>query len=242
MNITLRPKIMVGVLGPLAVVLALFAYIQYNEQRSLLLDATARTATDLNDVIEGGLQYAMLTRNRAEIQASINDIAANAPVVDLFLLNTKSKIRAGFPQALRGQSLSQDDPGCAVCHAPDAPHRGELSVVLTLPEVGRVLRSCNPIENKAACHKCHEPDQPYNGVLITDLTLDGVEQAATNNLERILFLLGGALLLGAALLGITMERSVIQPLSQLTASFATLIMAIYGGGLPSPATVTKLVN
>jgi signal transduction histidine kinase len=53
-------------------------------------------------------------------------------------------------------------------------------------------------------------------VLITDLSLTAVEQQANHNLQRMLLLLGGALLLGAALLGVTMERSVIQPLSQLT--------------------------
>ncbi len=215
MRIALRPKMMLGVLGPLAIVLALFAYIQYNTERSLLLTSTIHTATDINDVIKGSLQYDMLTRNRAGIQTTLDDIGSNAQVIDLFLLNRKSQIRAGIPRSNLGQQRSKTDAGCAACHTPGAPHAGEFSAVLTLPDIGTVLRSCMPIENKEACHKCHDPAQPYNGVLITDLSLAKVEQQANSNLQHTVLLLSGALLLGAALLGVTMERSVVQPLSHL---------------------------
>ncbi|HBY97693.1 MAG TPA: hypothetical protein DEP84_27755, partial [Chloroflexi bacterium] len=216
MRVTLRPKMMLGVLGPLAVVLALFAYVQYYVQRHVLLDVAARTATDLSNVIEGSLQHAMLTRNRVAIQTSIDDIATNPQVVDLFLLNPDSQVRAGIPQGLVDRQFSKRDAGCAECHVPGAPHKGEFSAVLAVPNVGRVLRNCNPIENREACHGCHDPAKPYNGVLITDLSLTELERQASNSLQQSLLLFGGALLLGAALLGVTMERSVVQPLSQLT--------------------------
>lgn len=207
---------MVGVLGPLAIVLALFAYVQYNLHRNMLLDVAARTGTDLGNVIEGSLQHAMLTRNRTEIQTAVDNIAADPQVINLFLLNTESEVRAAAPQELLGRQFSKTETGCTACHTPGAPHAGKFSVILTFPEAGRVLRNCNPIENKEACHQCHDPAQPYNGVLISDLTLTEVEQHAESDLQRTLLLFGGALLLGAALLGVTMERSVIEPLGRLT--------------------------
>jgi signal transduction histidine kinase len=214
MRITLRPKIMLGVLGPLAIVLALFAYIQYKVQRSLLLDTTVRTATDISDVIEGSLQYAMLARNRAEIQIAIDDIAANSQVVNLLLLNHASQVRASFPQEMLGRRFRKSDVGCVECHGPGAPYSGEFSAIVVLPDRSRVLRSFNLIENKQACHRCHDSDQPYNGVLITDLSLTEVERQATRHLQQILLLLASGLLFGAIMLGVTMERSVLQPLSQ----------------------------
>lgn len=212
----LRLKMMLGVLGPLAIVLALFAYVQNNLHRSMLLDVATRTATNLGGVVEGSLQHAMLMQNRAEIQASIDNIAANPQVRNLFLLNTESEVRASASQQLIGRRFSKTDVGCAVCHTPGAPQEHQFSAVLTLPDAGRVLRNCNPIENREACYGCHEPAQPYNGVLITDLSLAEIEQRAGGDLQRTLLLLGSAFLLGAALLGVTMERSVIEPLGQLT--------------------------
>lgn len=207
---------MLGVLGPLAIVLALFAYVQYRLHRNMLLDVAARTGTDLGNVIEGSLQHAMLTQNRREVQTAIDNIASNPQVTNLFLINTESEVRAAASQGLLGRQLSKADAGCAVCHTPGAPSVGQFSVIVTLPRAGQVLRNCNPIENREACHQCHDPAQRYNGVLITDLSLAEVEQHSENDLQRTLLLFGGALLLGAALLGVTMEQAVIEPLGRLT--------------------------
>lgn len=207
---------MVGVLGPLAIVLALFAYVQSNLHRGMLLDVATRTATDLGNVIEGSLQHAMLTENRTEIQISIDNITANAQVTNLMLLNTESEVQAAGSQELLGRQFTKADVGCASCHASGEQHVGQRSIVLTLPDAGRVLRNCNPIENTETCYQCHDPTQPYNGILITDLNLAELEQHVAGDVERTLLLLSGALLLGAVLLGVTMERAVIEPLGRLT--------------------------
>lgn len=232
----LRPKMMVGVLGPLAVVLALFAYVQYSVQRNILLETAMGTATDLGNVIEGSLQHAMLRRDRSEIQSSFDDIATNPQVINLLLLNDDSGVRAALPRQMVGQQFDKSDTGCAVCHAAGAPAQGNSSTILTLPDTGSVLRVCSPIENREACHQCHDPDRAYNGVLITDLSLAKVEQESNNALQRTLFLLGGTLLLGAVLLGVTMERMVIQPLE----GFSEVIRDFGQGHLRRRVHITSL--
>jgi signal transduction histidine kinase len=207
-----------GMFGPLAVVMALFAYVQYNTHRNMLLDLAARTTTDLGDVIEDSLQHAMLTSNQTEIQIAIEDIAANPQISNLFLLNTESEVRATASPEMLGRQFSTQDVGCAACHVPGMPHINQFSAIITLPDAGRVLRNCNPIENHAACYQCHDPAQSYNGVLITDLSLAEIEQHAETDLQRTLILLGGALLLGVVLLGVTMERLVIKPVGRLIRS------------------------
>lgn len=213
---SLRLKMLLGMLGPLVVVVGLFAYLQYELHRRMLVDIAERTAIDMSHIVESSLQHALLAQDESEVRAMIDSVATNPQIVNLFLLNSESEVQASATPDLLGRRFAKTDVGCAVCHTSEAAHGDRFSTILDLPEVGRTLRACDPIENQAACYACHDPAQPFNGVLIMDLSLAEVDEHAQADLQRMLLLLGGALLLGAILLGVTMERSVIEPVGKLT--------------------------
>jgi signal transduction histidine kinase len=215
--VTLRPKLMFGVLGPLAVVLALLAYAQYHMQRDAVLAAATRTSGDLSNVIENSLQHAMLTENHSELQVTIDSISRNSQVVDLLLLNPNSEVRAASPSAepLIGHRLDVRDPGCALCHGTTIPSPNRSVVTLLLPAAGPVLRSVTPVTNRPACYGCHDSSRANNGVFIVDLALGPVNRDLAADLRRTLALLAGALVLGAGLMVFTMEKSVVRPVERL---------------------------
>ncbi len=217
MRISLRLKMMAGVLLPLSLALGAFAYSEYNVHREHELATAARTATALGQAIESSLMEAMLDQDLAAIQASIDNIAANPQVRDMFLLNARSEVRAAADVEKIGRKISIEEEGCNDCHMPNPTNRGTYATVVTIPGVGEVLRNCNPIANEPVCYACHAPSNRYNGVLITDLSLDAMAEHLGEDLGRSLLFLGGALLLGALMLGATMDPLVVKRVDRLTA-------------------------
>ncbi len=216
MRVSLRLKVLLGVLLPLALILGAFAYFQYITHRKMMLTMAAQTATNLGNVIESSLAEAMLAQDLPVIQKTIDNVAANSQVRNLILLNTQSEIRAALGGRDVGRKLNITSEGCKVCHASGVAHSTKYSVVLMLPGEGRVLRNCNPIENRPACYGCHDPANRYNGVLITDLSLESIDQHLRQDLQQTLLSVGGALLLGAIMLGTIMNWLVIGRLGRLT--------------------------
>jgi signal transduction histidine kinase len=181
-----------------------------------MLEVATETATAVGNVVEGSLQHAMLRQNRAEIQAGIASIAEDPQIANLFLLNPQSRVTAATTAQSIGRQFTLADDGCRECHAAGSPHQHQFSVIINVADVGRVLRNCNPVENRESCHQCHDPAQPYTGVLITDLGLTEIEEHAARDLRRTLLLLASTLVAGAVLLGLSMERAIADPVGQLT--------------------------
>lgn len=212
---SLRVKVMLGVLISLAVIMGIFGYLQYNAERELMLHMATQTATDLGNVIEGSLAEAMLAQDFSTVQDSMDNVVANAQVRELLLLNNASEIRAAAPRASRvGRQLSKLDEGCKQCHAPNAPHRGQYSVILPVPSEGRILRNCNPIENRPACYRCHDASNRYNGVLITDVSMDVVDQHFAEDRRNYLFFYSTGLIAAAVVVSLAMHTLVVGRLER----------------------------
>lgn len=233
MRTSLRVKMMLGVLLPLSLALGGFAYLQYSTHRQIMVTMAGQTATDLGSVIEGGLVEAMLAQDLTAIQKSIDNIAVNASVRNVFLVNDRSEVRAAPGRRGVGQMVRITDKGCSECHAAKSAYQRQYSAVLTVPGVGRVLRNCNPIANQPVCHACHDPTSQYNGVLITDLSVESMDQYLRRDVWRSLVFLGGALVLGALMLGATMDPLVVTRVERLTA----LVRAFTGGDLSQRADI-----
>lgn len=217
MRVSLRVKMMVGVLLPLSLALGAFAYLQYSTHRQIVVTMASQTATDLGSVIEGGLVEAMLIQDLTAIQKSIDNISANAGVRNVVLMNARSEVRAAPGGQGVGRTVRTTDNGCIDCHGANSKYPGQYSAVLTVPGIGRVLRNCNPIVNRPVCHACHDPTNRYNGVLITDLSVETMDQYLHQDVGRSLVFLGGALLLGALMLGGTMDPFIVTRVERLTA-------------------------
>ena len=116
MRLTLRPKMMLAVLGRSAIVLALLAWAQYSAHQRVLLQTAEQTAFDLSSVIQGSLRQAMLRQDRLDTQVTIDNIAVDPQVINLMLLDRGATVRAAAPRALLGSHLRKTDGGCVPCH------------------------------------------------------------------------------------------------------------------------------
>lgn len=114
MSMSLRLKVMVGVLAPVSLTVGALAFIQYNTHRHHEMATAARTVTALGHAIESSLTEAMLVQDLTTIQKSIDNIAANPQVQDMFLLNTQFEVQAAPGSRGIGRKVSLAERGCLV--------------------------------------------------------------------------------------------------------------------------------
>jgi signal transduction histidine kinase len=198
----LRATIIVGTLGPLVIATGLLAYLQYQAQRRALLDMAAERATELGQALEASMRPYATAENWSGVQTIMDDLAPGGQIVSAFWLNAASQVTAGTPPRLVGTQFNFSDPGCVVCHGPEAPTPHKASSIISLPGTGRVLRSCTP--------------STTGGVLLLDLTITHIAERTRAGLQQALLGLGAALVLGTILLGVAMGRAVIGPVERLT--------------------------
>jgi nitrogen fixation/metabolism regulation signal transduction histidine kinase len=112
-----------------------------------------------------------------------------------------------------------------------------LSRFENLEAGGEVLRSINPVPNRAPCLPCHGTvaANPVNGVLVIDYDAAPIRDSARRSAA--LFLLAGSAVLGLTLatLWLALRRQVIRPLADLDAA----ARALATGDLSVRAVVTR---
>jgi len=162
----LRFKMTLGLLVPLVVTLSVFSYAQYANQRRLLIDNLERSAANAGEIVEGGLQHAMLRNDFTDVRQIVDNMAAQQGVLDLFLLDKQGEVVLSAGNQRAGLFMPLSDLTCQACHKYEAASRNE-SVILTTQQGTRVFRNANSIENREACQACHDPREDTSGVLIT---------------------------------------------------------------------------
>ena len=211
---SLRFKITVGITLPLIVILGSFSYLQYTQQRALLLSNLNNATTDTGTIIVDSLERAMLSRDLPEIQGILNNIATQPQVSNIYLLSRNSVV--GFaPNGIGiGTKYTMSSPGCIECHAPNNTQHPS-SIIYTTPQGERLFRNCTPIENKPVCHACHNGSQQYNGVLITDISMQSIDRSLADGLRTTLLWSGAVILATIIALNTLMSRLVITRLERL---------------------------
>ncbi len=180
---SLRFKITAGVLVPVLLILGMSSYLQYTRHRDLLVERMAATTDATSELIEGGLQHAMLTQDPTEIQQIVDEIAKQKGIKNLFLLNKRGEVRISPGKKMVGVKLDQSDPTCQICHQ-YSPLNRSRSVVFATASGERVFRSLNPIDNRQECHTCHNPWDRINGILITDFSMAEIDSQLAADLRN----------------------------------------------------------
>jgi signal transduction histidine kinase len=210
---SLRFKITAGLLLPLLVTLSLFSYMQYANQRELLMQNLKVSATNAGEIVEGSLQHAMLIHDFSDVQQIVDGIVEQRGVRDLFLLDKQGGVVLSAGAQRAGMSMSLSDATCQACHRYEAASRNE-SVILTDQQGARVFRNVNAIENRAACQQCHDPQLDTTGVLITDSSMEGVDrQLAVLGRDSLLWS-GGSILVILLIVNIMTSQMVVSRLEQ----------------------------
>ncbi len=208
----LQRKLVLVLIGVLALASVLFLAVLASHYRTQMIGAHARAATQITDLLQGALENAMLKRDIPGLEDILAGLGTQQGVSRAMIIAPSREVRFASDPALIGQVLDGEEVREAVRTSSDTTR------YLTEPD-GRILRSVNPVHNRAECSACHPPvsDQPVNGLLVVDFDADSVQREA---IRSTLTLAGiGALVtaLGSGALWLALRRVVIAPLADLSA-------------------------
>lgn len=208
----LQRKLVMVLIGVLALASVLFLAVLASHYRSQMIGAHARAATQITDLLQGALENAMLKRDIPGLQDILTGLGTQQGVARAMIIAPSREVRFASDPALIGQVLDGDEVRQAVASHEDTTR------YLTGPDGGTVLRSVNPVHNRAECSACHPPmtQQPVNGLLVVDFDAAAVRAEA---IKSTLTLAGiGALVtaLGSSALWLALRRVVIAPLARLS--------------------------
>ncbi|HHS94794.1 MAG TPA: HAMP domain-containing protein, partial [Rhodobacterales bacterium] len=130
----------------------------------MLLAENKRASIALNESLQVALENAMLKRDLPGLSQIVENLGQRDGIDAVMIVNPEGEIRFSDDPARIGHRL--DDPRIAKALAtqnPIAAHRNGQSGA-------DVLRSINPVHNRAPCATCHgDPAlHPVNGVLVVD--------------------------------------------------------------------------
>jgi two-component system, NarL family, nitrate/nitrite sensor histidine kinase NarX len=208
---SLRARVTIGVVVPLIVVLSLAAYIQFVDQRQLMLENLERVSLSVGDGVEASLARAMLSRNNVELADVARNLGRGTTIRNLMILDMQGNVRIASHPTDVGTKLPLSDPTCQACHQTtiaDSSH----SFVLTTADGARVFRDVTPIRNQVACQVCHGSAGKANGVLVVDLPYDAVEANLWADLRQNVLLALAAIALVTAAINILLSRIVVSRL------------------------------
>jgi signal transduction histidine kinase len=212
----LQRKFLLGTLLGLSVLslLMLGAVLAlYRQQLSLERSQASR---EVNRLLQITLENAMLKRDLPGLREVIERLGQQKGVLGAMIVSPQGEIRFASDRSKLGQRFALDMPGLCLHCTPDTPEKELLTLFQV--EAGReVMRSLNPVANKAACSGCHgDPAaHPVNGVLVVDYDAEPIRRQAAVQATWLAGL--GGVLLALTLIGggWFIRRNVLQPVSQM---------------------------
>jgi PAS domain S-box-containing protein len=197
--------------------------------RQQLENERAEASLQLNRMLQVTWENAMLKRDVEGLRDIVGKLGTLPGIRDVLILAPSGEVRFASDVAKLGRQM----PGVAQATTAGKP----LSRFENLESGGEVLRSINPVPNRAPCLPCHGTiaANPVNGVLVIDYDAAPIRDSARRS--AILFLLAGSAVLGLTLatLWLALRHQVIRPLADLDAA----ARALATGDLSLRAVVTR---
>ncbi len=207
---SLSRKYLLGMTGGLLAVSLVFLLLFLAMYRTQLAEERGEASTEINRLLQASLENAMLKRDLEGLRGIVARLGTQPGIVSVKILNPKLEVRfASDPSQLltvfKPEWIPQD--------------KTSDSTLFTTDTAGRdVLRSINPVHNKAPCVECHGAvaDNPINGILVVDYNAAPILRHARNTT---LMLMGsGAVVVFITLVGgwWFMRRFVLRPVKLLS--------------------------
>lgn len=227
---SVQRKLILALGGLLIVVSALFLVMLSALYRGQMISIHARAAGQINELLQGALENAMLKRDIPGLLQILDGLGRQDDIERVMIVNPEFEVRFSSDPAQVGTVLASADLQLALAsQSPQARY---------LEQGAGALRSVNPVLNRAECLQCHGPaaEHPVNGLLVVDYRADTVRREA---LSGAIWLGGLGLLvvaLASAAMWVALRRVVIAPLEGLTAANRALAegrlntrLAVQGG-------------
>ena len=202
--------------------LGAFLGVVLDTQRRHLVGQAVRNGAMLSDTIISSITNDMLHDRREEAYRVMDTIVRDEQVSTLRVLDGHGGIRYSTRGADVGQTASQHDESCALCHIPGRPTPAySIAQRARIIEHGnrRELSVVTPIYNQtvcssAACH-AHPASTRIIGVLELGLGLDSVDQETRTLATTTVLLALVATLSLAGLTWLLMRHLVVRPVARL---------------------------
>lgn len=207
----------------------LFGVLFLGLYRNQLENERAEASLHLNRMLQVTWENAMLKRDVEGLRDIVSRLGTLPGIRDVLILAPGGEVRFASDASKLGNQLP------AVAQTTTAGH--PVSRFETLENGSEVLRSINPVPNRAPCTPCHGAidTHPVNGVLVIDYDAAPIRANALKSAAALLA--AGAAVLGLTLatLWLLLRRHVIQPLAALDAA----TRALASGNLTARAPVAR---
>jgi signal transduction histidine kinase len=184
--------------------------------RDQLIQERSDVSMQLNRMLQVTWENAMLKRDVDGLRDIVSKLGALNGIRDVVILSPGGEVRFASDPNKMGQVLSAITQKIT----PGNP----VTSFETQASGGEVLRSINPVPNRAACTACHGPvaANPLNGVLVIDYDAAPIRASAMRS--AILLMLAGTAVIALTLLTLwlLLRRHVIMPLAGLDAATRAL--------------------
>jgi PAS domain S-box-containing protein len=209
---SLNHKFIAGTAAGLLVSILVFVVLYLWLYQNQLADERAQVAIQVNNLLESTLINAMLKRDLEGLRHIVNRLGEQPGMSSVLITNPEGQVRFANNSKLLETQL------------PVTGGFEPTTRFLTNPDGHKVLRSINPVHNRAPCVQCHGPvkQHPVNGILYVDYDAAPIRVKARNTT---LFLMGaGALIVLINLAGgwWFIRRFVIKPVDRLAVATEAL--------------------
>ena len=156
---SLNRKFIVGTALGLAISSLVFLLLYIPLYETELSQERSRTASQVNSLLQTTLENAMLKRDLPGLDNMVKQLGQQPEIMSVFITNPKGEIRFSSTPGLFGTQLNGFQLG-----------ETASTLFLTNADGQEILRSINPVHNKAACIECHGPVEKnkINGLLYVD--------------------------------------------------------------------------
>jgi nitrogen fixation/metabolism regulation signal transduction histidine kinase len=183
------------------VIFSFYYHAQLTEERTA-------TTVAVNRLLQTALENAMLKQDLEGLRHIVQGLGQQPNVQQVIIANPKGEIRFASNPARLGEQITWTSTQPYT----EFIYHSEPAI--------EVLRSVNPVANRAACVQCHgQPDQhPINGVLIVDYETAPIRAKALKTAGYLLLLGIIIILLTLATVWVNIQRLVLIPVKRLSAA------------------------
>lgn len=208
----LQRKLLLAFGLPLAVVSALFLVVVSLTWRAQLIAVHARAAGQINQLMQGTLENAMLKRDIPGLEAILAGVGEQEAIARVMILNPEFEVRFSSDPARVGTQIDSAETRAALAQKQPQTH------YLSEPESVDVLRSVDPVMNRAECRACHgeAAGHPVNGLLVVDYRADTIRREALGGVAGLVAMGLVAIAAASSAMWVALRRAVLRPLVQMT--------------------------
>ncbi len=205
------------------VVIAGYAYVSYQTNRSHFIEAIRRDTERSTELIRRATHYGMLLNRKNDVQSIIEQLGSGPDVAAIRVFDKRGDVVFSSDRAEIGQHVDVSAQPCIACHLPAGPTLTStdigISELVRRPSGLQVLRHLHSIENRpgcstSACH-AHPAAQKVLGVLDVEMSMEPMrhtlQEAGRQTLWTTLWLFGVV----GVVASMYLTRLVLHPAKQL---------------------------